>query len=134
MNRRIVVLAAVAAFAFPAAAHAGCQVQAGAATPYTTSVSTYSYVTCTTNNGAHYQLRMYLQTNDGGWHTASSVITFDIYNPAANYSQRFNGNYPCSPFAAAATQVRNKSVLENMATGTTDVAFGPAATLPSACQ
>lgn len=136
--RRITILLAVLAASFtailvaPAIASAGCQVQPGSVTA-TTSIQTYSYVSCTSNNGSHYQLRMYIQANSGGWHSVSTGISWDIYNPPTNYLQRFNGGYGCAMFAQADTQARNKSVLENMVTHTTDIGYGPAANLPSSC-
>lgn len=129
------LLAAVAMsmFVAPAVAQAGCQVQPGP-TAATTSVQTYSYVACTTGNGSHYQLRMYIQGNYNGWHSVSTGIAFDIFSPVNNYRQRFNGGYGCAMFAAGDTQARNKSVLENMVTHTTDIGYGSVVALPPDCQ
>lgn len=134
--RKFITLAATCAalLALPAIAQAGCQTNAGSTqNPAPNAVTTSSGVNCTTNNGTHYTLRIYIQGNQNGWHSVSTGVLFNIYNPPNYYAQTFHASYGCAMFAAGDTQARNKSVLTNVASGTQDIDFGPALALPPDC-
>lgn len=131
----LALLVATLALGAPAAAQAGCQVYPNATqNPSSSAITTSSRVGCTSNNGAHYTLRIYIQGNSGGWHSVSTGALWDIFSPGTNYNQTFHASFGCAMFAVADTQGRNKSVLTNVASGTQDVEYGPAVTLRSDCQ
>jgi len=138
MRIRLIV-ALVAAFAMlgagAATASAGCQAIGGASSWRTdNSVNTNHGIECTSNNGSHYQVRMYMQANSGGFHAVTPAISADVFSPPTNFRKLYSNFWSCGYLAAADTQVRAKTVVENIATGSTDVAYGPATTVPASCQ
>jgi regulator of RNase E activity RraA len=97
----------------------------------------FASVYCTSNNGSLYQTRVYMQSNDGGWHSINLCcpVTKSYSNPPNNFLDEFIAPFgPCAQLAASATTVRVKQVLENMVTHSVDTSYGSYYTLPSSCQ
>lgn len=134
MRRILVLIVAVAAFAVPAVAHAGC-LAAGQGNPTYVdgSMRIFGGIQCTTNNGSHYQARTYMQGDAGGWHIVAGPATKDYYSPGTG---TFVSPYyfPCSPLTPQDVRVRSKIVVENMVTHTTDIGYSGAVTRPANCQ
>lgn len=132
-------LAAVSGVAAPSA-FAGCTAVAGASSfdPARGAIATHHGITCTTNNGSDYQLRMYMQADNGGWHTTTPKVVKvpDYASPPDNYRDTTPVVYwQCNTtyVPTAANYVRSKSVIENMVTHTLSVLYGPALLIPSGC-
>jgi len=141
MKRLLIAILAACAIpaAAPAVASAGCQATGGKPWYVSSEASIYDIATiyCTTNNGAHYQLRAYLQSNDGGWHILNGVAaqTRNYTNPPNNFYQDVQmGPWLCGSIASAATQVREKAIVENTDSGTKDTTYTEALTIPTSCH
>lgn len=131
MTRLLLVLLAL--LVFPAFAQAGCQARGGAVADHSGYESANAYMDCTTNNGPSYEIRAYMQGDYGGWHAVNPAIRFTV-TPVTNGTVSRYYAVQCAYFAAGDSQVRSKVVVENLSTGSTDVAYGPIKGLPSACQ
>jgi len=140
MTRKLIILAVLAAlFALPGVAQAGCQ--AYPAQPYYSTANGALYaigtIGCSTNNGSHYQMRSYLQTNDGGWHILAGVPAYvnDFYSPPNGFTRDvLEGFWLCQSIAPAATQVRQKLIVENMVSLQKDTEYSTAYTIASSCH
>lgn len=135
MRMRLLLVVLLALLAAPAAAQAGCLAEGGTTSVAPPNLSTFGKMNCTTNNGSHYQLRLYVQSNYGGtWHTVGPGATWDIYSPCNNCSYRRDMSTSCTYFEGPATAVRSKAVVENIVAGSIDVDVGPVSSLPITCQ
>lgn len=131
MNKKLIlILATLFTLVVPQVAHAGCQAL-GEQVDYrsTTKIFAFGGMYCTTNNGSHYQVRAYIQTNEGGsFHIATPAYSADYYNPGNLIYEAFYGYWTCVHFAdnPGATQWRTKFVVENMVTHSIDPDYGEA--------
>lgn len=133
----VAMLACVVPLVGPGVAHAGCTAIAGASAfdPSRGAIASHHGISCTTSNGSHYQVREYLQADNGGWHTTTPSITIDVYSPPDNYSKLYVAYWQCNStyMPPAANYVRSKTVVENVASASTSVAYGPILAIPSGC-
>jgi hypothetical protein len=136
--RKLILLAtmAIAMLATPAIAQAGCQARGGSVQFFSGYVKSTGYMDCTTGNGSSYEMRIYVQGSNGGagYVSRTPAIRFTVCCPAANSTTTKTANFDCGYFSATDAFLRTKVVVENNATGSTDVAVGGAYTRPSACQ
>lgn len=138
MKRLLVLI--LLALSLPAvaapAAHAGCLAQGGAVQFFSGYTKANGYMNCTTNNGSSYEMRIYVQGSDGGagYVSRTPAVRFTINSPANNTQYARVANFSCGYYSAIDTTLRTKVVVQNNATGSTDVDVGPSYTRPSACQ
>lgn len=143
MFKRLALFGAcIGMLGFPGVASAGCIASPGKAfwNPANSAIQSFSAISCTTNNGPSYQERVYLQTDEGGWHSLAGVpakswsFVYPSGLPNGFADDRLFGNWICQSIAPAAVHARIKTVVENMITGSTSVAAGLYFTLASGCH
>jgi len=138
--RRFVLLALAAAlgmFAVPAAASA-CNATSAGAPVYVDGLTRMTAgIHCDTYTGGTYEIRVYLQGSAGGYHSVHvptplkrTVTPTNIpnYNRLDDYYEQ------CSYLTPQDTSMRIKTVIENLASGSIDVAYSGGVARPQACQ
>lgn len=139
MRKYYVLLSLLATLVIPSVAHAGCLAHADASPSY----SPYRYlnsggINCTSNNGVHYQLRLYLQAKTATGSFASvnlsnpTVVNFT--NPPNNYIYTAYQYIQCDPYLIGKTQLRSKTVVENLDSGSVDTDLGASNNIVAACN
>lgn len=140
MLRRILLVALLvlaAAAVAPSVASAGCIAAAGNAAVYPGggAMDSNSGANCTTNNGLHYEVRIYYQGDSGGWHSVNldNPFVYHIDLPAYQNYRWFTA-IQCAYWAPADNSARVKVRVENLASHQVDTGYSPSATLlPSNC-
>lgn len=135
MKRLITILVALGALAVPAVAQAGC-LAAGQGNPTYVdgSMRIFGGIQCTTNNGSHYQARVYMQGDAGGWHIVAGNASYDYFSPPNNYFNVRAYYFPCANLTPQDVRVRSKIVVENMQTGSLNIGYSGAVNRPANCQ
>lgn len=133
----VIALATVGLLVLPAAASAGCQAtSAGSAVYVDGSQRMISGITCTTVTGDTYEIRTYLQGSYPGWHSVHVPTPFQrtVTPNNTNYQALWTYYESCSYLTVFDNYVRIKTVVENLRTGSTDIAFSGPNTNPDICQ
>lgn len=136
-------LVCAATLCAPAVASAGCLADAGAVTRVGDLMVGQGRIACTTANGHRYQMRGYIQSNAGGWHSinlgAPLVVDFTGPPPVGAIRNGFvsgwyNIGSDCDSYGAGATQTRIKIIVENIVSGSSDPDYGTPSSLGSCHQ
>lgn len=138
MRKLLTLLVLCGALAVPTVAHAGCIATPGAVTFNVPAVNTSTHIGCTSNNGEHYQLRIYIQRDsilDPNHFTSwPSPVTYNFDHPPDNFVHNYLAGFGCHIiFDTTLLHARNKSVLENLVSGSQATTVGPVANVPLNC-
>lgn len=132
-----VLIALAALLVLPSMAQAGCVADPGRAPGYLESgfVFATTGVACSTGNGVVYQLRSYIQADNGGyWHSVTRAATHPVIRPGVWYARRWTDFWACGNVSIRALRWRVKAVLENAVTNRRSVRYSVPRTRAPRCH
>jgi len=133
----VIALAAVGVLALPAAASA-CNATSAGAPVYVDGLTRMTAgIHCDSYTGGTYEIRVYLQGSAGGYHSVHvpTPLKRTVTPPNVVPYNRLDDYYEqCQYLTPQDTSMRIKTVIENLGTGSIDVAYSGGVARPAACQ